>query len=148
VAGKRSIGVRHHCGGFGYDSGGGWTQERQVEDAPGLFLCLGGGDILVDMVQNLGLWSALVARNPSEGVRYHCSGLWYDSGGSWLQERQVQDAFGLFLCLGGGEILVDMVQNLGLWSVLVARNPSEGVRYHCRGLWYDYGDSWMQERQV
>jgi hypothetical protein len=148
VAGKRSIGVRHHCGGFGYDSGGGWTQERQVEDAPGLFLCLGGGDILVDMVQNLGLWSVLVARNPSEGVRYHYSGLWYDSGGSWLQERQVQDAFGLFLCLGGGEILVDMVQNLGLWSVLVARNPSEGVRYHCRGLWYDYGDSWMQERQV
>ena len=70
MAGKRSIGVRHHCGGFGYDSGGGWTQERQVEDAPGLFLCLGGGKILVDMVQNLGLRSVLVARNPSEGVRY------------------------------------------------------------------------------
>ena len=114
-------------------------QERQVQDSFGLFLCLGGGEILVDVVQNPGLWSVLVARNPSEGVRDHCGGLWYDPGGGWMQKRQVQGAFGLFLCLGGGEILLDVVQNYGLWSVLVARNPSEGVRYQCGGLWHDPG---------
>ena len=65
-----------------------------------------------------------------------------------MQERQVEDASSLFLCLGGGEILVDMVQNLGLWSVLVARNPSESVRYHCRGLWYDYIDERPIHRYV
>ena len=63
-----------------------------------------------------------------------------------MQERQIQGAFGLFLCLGGGEILVGMVQNLGLWSVMVARNPSEGVWYNCGGLWYDYIGEWSMHR--
>ena len=60
----------------------------------------------------------------------------------------MRGAFGLFVCVRVGAYLANMIEYLGPWSVAVVTNRSEGVRYPCGGLCYDYGGGMPPSRQM